>query len=508
MPISFSAPSPYTIVSGSPSLACKSVDNSRGVFNPLRPLKNFFLGCYKTTMCVWTIANLKVFYPDVPLLNEAPCIQGLCEKAAFLLGLNPTHPHISEFYLPIRPYSLENVKIPCTDYQITLPFPQFPVLTLHLLSDTKLNKLILKPHRNSGLFNGGPISYDVAFELLKKIFPNTEFSRENFLLTCGPEFTKQAHRQIIKALNGPRLDEIIALEGEKLIERWKTYSGNGANLVNVSKEMQLFTCAVIMQAIFGNSDKHKELCEAVNYMNGYLYDQGVGKLVKGDTEKYNENCKIFCEIINDILEAENVSSLPLFRKEFSLAQKQGLCLLMFFAGQETTAFALAHCFAELSLNSSKQEAIFQAVLEAKNRKVPVSEVLILKEFIDKQLLKIPPVNGVSRNLKEDSYISFKYENGKEVGKHMQKNERLLANFAETAKRVQENGSNPTYSDASVFGEGINGCIGKKLALKELYQLPAIILSQLELSTQEFEFKFKTKVSNQAEPFYIKVKSKA
>lgn len=457
--------SPFAIKPSSEKIEFKDGNENTRAFSPI---SDFCLKAYHTAMGVWTIANFKIFYPGIPLLDQKPYIQGLCERAAFHCGYNPTYPHITEF----------NLVIPSrTDSWVR---------TVHMTSENGLNKLVLKEHRK-GPFDGGSLSYDAAFDLLQKIFPETQFTKEDFLLTCGEDFTLQVHKQILQSLKGTKLNLAIKKEGAKLVERWKT----SIEPFDLAKEMRHLTSAIITKAIFGNSEKHRELSDAVDFMNIYLVKQVLGGFTQEDKENFLVSCKVFAEIINGIINDENSKFFPIFHKDFTIPQKQGLCLVMFFAGQETSAFALTHNLAELALNPALQ------------KKLRGTDKKELNQFINRQLIKTPPVDGISRKLKVDTYIEFENEDGEKVGKLMKKGDGLTANFTETAKHL---GANSSFEDANVFGGGANGCIGKDLALKELKNITALVLSEFELITEEVEFKYETQATKQAKPFIITVKN--
>jgi hypothetical protein len=71
-------------------------------YSPFRFVKYVFLGPWRTVMGVCTLGNLK-FFPDVPITEQAPRIQGCFEKAAYLMGLNDAFPYIKEVHLPTKP---------------------------------------------------------------------------------------------------------------------------------------------------------------------------------------------------------------------------------------------------------------------------------------------------------------------------------------------------------------------------------------------------------------------
>lgn len=465
--------SPAPVKSGSVSLQYNQEDPA--LDSHLRWLKHGLLGPYRTAMGIWTLAN-KYFYPDLSITEQAPFIQGCFESTAYYCGLNPTFPHITELHLPRSPIYYERLRIPCTKLDMVVPLPQFPVNTLHVQSDPVLNQAILKPHRKVE-FSGGSESYLAAFKLLQIIFPETKFTEDDFLLTCGPEFSKIGHSAIINALNGKKIDQVIQSEGNALIELWNQY-GYYNLAFDLPTEMRRFASAVITQVVFDSREGHELLGDAVSFMNEYLLKSALGIASKADLDQFETSCATFRTLTNKILESEQ--TLSLFQEDFTLAQKQGLCLLLFFAGMETTAFALSHNFAKLALDTIQQSILKAAIAQGYSKEI--------NDFVDAQLAEIPPAEGLSRKLTDDAVYSFKTSDVK-VQKHVRKGEKILTKL--TAE--------------SIFGKGANRCIGKVLAIKELRQSIHIILSHFTLSTDEKEFRHVSKVAVQASPFKIKVK---
>lgn len=476
------------VTGGSVHLYYRQEDDQRAVFNSnLRWLKHGILGPYRTLMAIGTLAN-KYFHPDDSITAQTPSIQGYFETAAYYCGLNPTFPYITELHLPRSPIWYGTVQIPCTRIEMQIPLLQFPVNTFHVQSDPVLNKVVLTPHRKVG-FSGGSDSYLAALKLLQNIFPETEFTEDDFLLTSGPNLTEKGHTQIIKALNGKKIDQVIKLEGEELINRWKNYAKYDEPF-DLPTEMRRFAAAVITQVVFDSREGHEDLEKAVSFMNNYLLKSALGMANEGDKEKFQTSCNTFKTLTNSILEGEKADSLSLFQDDFTLAQKQGLCLLMFFAGLETTAFALSHNFASIALSELQQTILSSAIQQSGNRDDPTTRLNEVDEFVEEQLSKLPPVGGLSRKLTEDAVYTFEASN-KKMYKYMRKGEKILTKL----------------SSEFIFGKGANRCIGKMLAMKELKQSIHIILTHFELLTNEKEFHHVDKVTAQAEPFSIKVKER-
>ncbi len=489
-----------SVKSGSSQIVFKQEDDGRAEFNsPFQPVKDFVLGFYRTAMGICTLVNYKL--NGGLLMDQRPRIQGYCEKAAFYCGLNPTYPHITETHLFSSSLIKWEERIePYTQKKFNIPTFQFPALTIHVTTGSDLNKCILKPHRNS-VFGGGSMSYDAAFELLQKIFPETPFTRDDFLLTCGESFTDKVHKQILESLKGARLDPIIDEEGKNLIERLREFSVKNESF-DLSEEMRFLTSAIITHAVFGNAGHYRKLSDAVDFMNIFLVKQALGGFTAEDKQRYDQSCQTFAQVINEILNDEESKNLPIFANDLTLAEKQGLCLVMFFAGQVTTSFALAAILADLALDPLKQKSFAEGILANDPEKIKE-----LHQYIDLSLVKLPPLNALARKLETDSYISFTNEKGEIVGKLMREGERVTVNMAATSKAALESISNPTYKDANVFGEGANGCLGKHLAMKELRKITNMVLSEFVLEADETEFKYQTQATKVAEPFKVKAKSR-
>ncbi len=451
--------------------------NTRPYYTPFTALKDVCIGTYQTIMGVWTMVNYKRF--GGRMIDQRPVIQGLCEKAAFYCGYNPTYPDITELYLPERPFRLEEVY-----GGVSIPVPKFPCTTVHVTTGAELNKAVLKNHRYDK-FDGTP-AYEAVFDLLQKLFPDIQFSREDFLLTCGEEFTTRMHKLTAASLKKDKLDPVIERECENLIERWGKYSEND-QAFNVAIEMRHLTSAIITGTLFGNSEHYRELSDAVDFMNIYFIKQR--GYTKEETLRYEESCKTFARIIPAILASEDARFFP---DDFTIQQKIATCLVFFCAGQESTTFTLSHNFAEIALKPALQNELRDNDL---------------KDFINQQLLKLSPIETLTRKIKYDTLISYDNEEGVKVGKLLRKGDCVRSNISETAKNALETNLNVNYKNTNVFGEGANQCIGKAMALKEINLVMAKVLSAFELTTEEREFRYKVFSTKQAEPFFIKVKTR-
>jgi hypothetical protein len=424
------------------------------------------------------------------------------------LKLNPAYPIIRELHLIDRPWYFESIKMPYTDSLLRIPLPKWPAMTLHLIYDRSINAEILKTHR-FGHFDGS-ITLDEMLNFVRLIFPETKFSKEDTLMTCGPEFTKVARTRIIQALKNCQIDKIIHDEAERLISRWKHYQESGVSF-DLTTETRLFTSSVITTALLGGSNECVEIAESVFFINQYLYAKAVRQLKKGDEGKFSLLCNSFKRIINQIIDGSELNPLPLLHG-LTRAQQQAMCLILFFAGQETTSFALDHILAKLAIYPKEQETLFNAIQVYRDSSQKQSDYLqlpIMRSLIDQCLLEIPPVLGVARRLRYNTKLIFKTLDNQCIVKAMRQGEDIdplvMAGAEQLLKKYPASGMGGKFihEQASIFGNGTHSCIGQQLAYKELAKLIAEISINFKLSTTETKLRCIPKITMQAQPFFIK-----
>lgn len=486
--------------------------------SPTVSLKYVLMGFYKTAMAAATAYN-KVKNPEMSITSLAPRLQGWLEKTAFEYGMNPSYPHIKELYLPAFPGYLQKIDVPFLG-EISVPLPQFPVMTSHLITDSALAKQVLSYHRKdpAGPFNGASLSFDAALNLLGTVFKK-KFDPNDFILTCGVEFTQIAHKQILEAIKLQNVKPVIDEVGQQFISRWIEKKD-----IELSSEVRLLASSLITQIVFKIKDLEtcRRLSKSVEYMNGYLIDKALGLVTKADEKKFDEACLTFREITEEILELD----LPIFKiktkinsegqfaeKELSTDQKKAICFLLYFAGQEATAFALTHAFAKLALDQEKQEALAKEAIFAVERETQGSEtkeirignIPGIKKFIHETLVEVPPALGVARKLRSDAYVVLETDEGL-VKKYVREGERLTPMFCEIAAPLKNN-PDAKAADALVFGFGKNHCIGQMLAMEELERFISLFLSGTSITTNETVFRFQPKTTQQALPFAVRIISR-
>lgn len=460
-----------------------------------RRIKFIAQDAYKWALAMLTGLNFKRS-PETPIIRQMPTIQKWGERGAYLCGLNPGYPFITELYLPLISWK-KDFNLPGTMIKVPISTPRISVSTIHLISEEILNKKVLEGHRMVK-FAAGSVSLDQFFDLLKDVFPESTFVKNDLIVTCKPEFTKLFRGMIANALRKADLNKVIQHQLDKLLSRWEKHAKNNESF-DLRLDSLLFSSGVIFGAFLKNHDsdgqESEQLCKAVSDMNRYFYSKAVSLQV--NKTDYENACGVFNRITNRLIEKKE--EMPIFNEgELTLSQMQALVLTLLFGGQESTAFALDHFFAELALEPEKQERLFEA-----------SDDSLLNRMIDDCLLKIPPTMGVGRLLSNDMDIAFKID-GKTTGKFVRKGERLSPIFVEVAQRLLHekiDASHTLHQRASIFGSGTHVCPGRSLALKEMGMAVQGVIRKFIILTDETEFTYTVSSVNQANRFMIKLRSR-
>lgn len=459
-----------------------------------RTLQSAVLAPYKLTMAFCTIWNIKK-NPNLSITEQMPAVQGWIESFACRIGIYRGGPHIKEIHLPDSPFGS------------TFPYLKLPVSTSHLLLDPYLCKAAFKPHRQVD-FNGAS-SFDIFFELVKEIFSELTFEKEDVLFQCGPDSTKIHNANFVRVLyaDKDKLVKVIQDQAEILIDRWKTYADKQEPF-ELSNEINMFATDVITTMIFGEAKGSSEICKAIQILNGYIFKRALKLATNEDRLEFQEQCAIFKRVTYQILEANESNPIPLFENvKFTRQQQVSDILTAFFAGQETTAFALTKILAEAALDSTKQALILESVQSSQLH--DLLKIPELMKIIEDSLLEAPPANGVAKRLKKNMTMTFEDENGKVYRKKMRIGERLIASISGVTNKILEEDPKlfelqGRINKGNIFGHGTHQCPGRKLALTELAQLPVLILSIFNLSTTEVKFNHVSRTTKQALPFYIKI----
>lgn len=451
-------------------------------------VKNTALGPYKVVMSVWTMINV-IRNPTMPITEQAPTLQRKIERLAYYVGLNQTCDYVRELYIPDTPF------IP------SFPYIKMPVNTSHLVYDPSLCAVTFAPHWQGEYYKGSS-AYDIFFNVLQKVFPEESFTENDAIFLCQPHQSIILRGLFTDALKIKSIDTILPQQVQAFIDRWKGYAKEN-RCIHLVEESNRFSTGVLTRLVLGESKASDEICDAIHYMTMYMFRSLTFQAHSEEAAEFEKHCKIFRQTIYDVI-ASSVN-IPLFNSDIELTKGAKIANLFaaFFAGQETTSFALTMIIASAALDPVKAQVLRESV-QGNSQDLLKNKVLM--QFVADCLLKVPPVNGVAKRLTENTTLTFKTEDGRTLSKKMQHGEKPTAIIDGAWDRIPKNVKewNQQIESGNIFGHGKNRCVGQVLALKELAELTKAVLNTFDLSTNETEFTYTSGFTKIADTFKLQV----
>lgn len=357
----------------------------------------------------------------------------------------------------------------------------------HFLEDnTEVLKAFFKHHRQGEDFTNA-VSSEKLYELVKATFPEETFSKEDFILTCSPEYTKMYHTLLRTLLAGSKLNQFdpqIRETARFFIENWAKRSQKGEE-INVTEETRLFTSSLIVKLMFNEDQQSEKIAKSIDFINYYMIQSQI-KATEKDRATFAEAIKTFQQAVETILKRED---LPLFDQAntLSIAQKKVMIFSLLFAGQETTASLLTYILWKLALNSKLQDYLHDQIKGAPSS-IPLEKLgqnlEAVKQLFTQSIKEFPPAYGVGRALKGDECLEFRFEGETQTRTCiLPKGDMVVARMI----KVAENLSPPhafDYQNWFPFGGGKNRCPGEQLAIREICQFVVEILSDYSLETSQ------------------------
>lgn len=408
--------------------------------------KGGFLWRVISTPCELTckLIGLATLYFNGPngLALERSCLEKWINKACHLVGLRPEEPFLETFYNPIG--------------------------NMHKLrGSTKAMRAVLAHHRNDELFVNNR-SMTQMFELSKKIFPDDNLSKDDFMLTCSPEQTAK-YRDLLHAIlkDVKPFTESIDTAVNQTLAAWEKRCEEGGE-INASQEMRLFTSRVICEIMFGDDSACSKITEAIDFMNNYIYKTILRQVTKDDEDRFRDTIASFREAVDTVLQK---AEIPLFREkhDLSTAQMKMLIFMIFFAGQETTASLLAWILKELG-RSPEEQQLARANPER------------LNAIFHREIGNFPPAFGIGRTLRKDVCIEYQLKGEGQVRTLViPKGQTLGAGIKKQAELELASGSDRLNSHRWLpFGSGAHHCPGEKLAKLEIERFLKALLANYQI----------------------------
>lgn len=341
--------------------------------------------------------------------------------------------------------------------------------TIHTVEkESKILETFFGNHRNEGFFKCSR-SMELLFKIAGDIFPETKFSKEDFILTCSSPKTKKYKNLILHKLVGPnKLDPkpIIQEEARELLINWNKRSETEE--INASMDIRAFTSRILTRLLLGNSQHAQELSEAINFINYYIVKAVTKQVTVKDKESYLTVLKTFNAAVNSVLSSKEI---PLFEDsiDLTLAEKQAMIFMLFFAGQETTASLISYGLWLLGNNS---DLAIQLVNIDENS---------IHNFFKLCIHDFPPAYGVSRSLAKNLCLEYKLEGDSDYKRKIMLENDFLSVYIMDRHEKQYSYSN---QDRFYFGGGPHKCPGETLAKNEFIEFFKIFINEYHVTRVE------------------------
>jgi cytochrome P450 len=325
-----------------------------------------------------------------------------------------------------------------------------------MITDEKVSAAFFAIHRNGGdqIFSPNR-SLARIYDMVKQTFPETEFDLEDTIFTCTEENSQLYRKMFSVSTHGDQVKTAIQEEVKAAVERW-TKVCSGGNYINITSETRRLASNIITRALLGQKVDNTKLCDAVNYINVYIYKEMIRSATAEDKEAYNEALKVFREETNKILDSSDIPLLG--NKVLTLAQQQALVFVTFFAGQETVASLINNTLYDIGRDPEK----------AKRLETDTEKDLFVRSIHD-----FTPAYGVGRKLKNDVCLEYTLEGEDEPRKVILFKDLFLGarvySMAE-ATILPDEGPLPQDLNWMPFGAGAHVCPGKGLAESEFKAL--------------------------------------
>ncbi len=374
----------------------------------------------------------------------------------------------------------------------------------HQITNEVVMKAFFKEHRNDEIFTPNK-SFKKLFEIVKKTFPETQFTEEDLILTCGKDSTKFYHKLFADPMKGDWMKEIINKEVQLAFKDWTARCANN-RYINITEETRVLASRIISRVLFGQKQDDIRLCNSLNFISNFSVKEMTGKATAEDRIKFGKALNdlriatgiIICSRHPIPLFGEKLETPPPQRKEdpdivietfppeelehfkeasknigdaesdiyrqrkdngiLSHAKMQAMIFTALFAGQETTAVLMGHIMAQLGINPEQVERLNQDSI---------------MNIFTRSIHDFTPAFAVGRVARDNIVLEYKLEGeNKFRNVFFPKDDILAGRIITIAEKtiLPEEGKLPPYSKWKPFGGGLHRCPGENLAVNEVSAL--------------------------------------
>jgi cytochrome P450 len=327
---------------------------------------------------------------------------------------------------------------------------------LYRFKDPVVMKALLSAHRHSDIFTHIK-SYQLVFDMIPKVFPETKFTEEDFVLTCSEKNTLLYRSLFSGLMSDETAQNVVQEEVSKCLNDWAK-----APQVNVTEESRILASNIISRILFGEAAGNTELSNAIFFTNHFLVKGISGTLSAEENQKFEEFCTIFRNETNKVVDKSPPP--PFFKDKSELltrAQKQALVFATFFAGQETAASLINNILYVLANNPEAQKELASKELSSD----------FLQRYLVQAIHDFTPAAAVGRKTTKPVCLEYKFK-GEETTRKVIYPEG--AQLGTSIFQLAQQNPDPATSHAGwmPFGTGPNRCPGMTLAENEIKTLVA------------------------------------
>jgi cytochrome P450 len=311
-------------------------------------------------------------------------------------------------------------------------------------------RALLSAHRHSDLFTHIK-SYQLVFDLLPKVFPETKFTEEDFILTCSEKNTLLYRSLFSGLMTDETAQKVVNEEVSKTLLEWSRYPS-----VNVTEETRILASNIISRILFGEAAGNRELSNAIYFINHFLIKSLTGSLSKEDTDAFDKVCGIFKDETNKVV--DKTTPIPFFKDKSDLltrAQKQALVFGAFVAGQETVSSLLTHILYTLASNPEAQKDLASKDLSSE----------FVQRFFVQAIHDFTPAAAVGRRTTKPVCLEYKFKDDDTLRKVIYpEGAQLAGSVFQIAKQHLD--ASASHAGWMPFGSGPHRCPGMALAENE------------------------------------------
>jgi cytochrome P450 len=215
----------------------------------------------------------------------------------------------------------------------------------HITKHKKVIEAIFKHHRNDSMT---PFSTQTSpiIQVIKEYFPECTLQNNDCILLCNPEHT-QVYRKFLNPFltrhNVDGLQESITTIATTKIAQWQSSASVGT--LNLTKAIMEYTCEIMAKLFLGHPGPYQDLVWAIKTTVFRISEHNFRRNLVSTAEVSKAKTIIRVAIEqamqqNTFSNKQSTIVQAMQEKDFSPTQIQAMVLILFIAGQDTSAASI------------------------------------------------------------------------------------------------------------------------------------------------------------------------